>query len=99
MEPMLAGEVLCFFLLFDVPRNIAELPIEFSVLSCEVLMMKVYPIVFWKTAIHHLIVENNVVWNFSVSKYQGDGIIPRLFRFWRVHGNPWVLLQFHHVIV
>ena len=90
----LGGGALAFYLRL-VPRRAAVGLVELPVLSCEILVVQVQPIVLGQLARQDLLVVNHVVRDFSVGQHQGHRVVPRLLAVRAVHRHLGRHLQLH----
>ena len=86
-------------LLFLVPCRAGEGGIELPVLSGEVFVMQVEPVVLRERAVHHLFVPYLVELDLRVLQGERDRVVPRLESGGDIDGDAGRLLEAHHVHV
>jgi hypothetical protein len=62
-------------------------------------MVKVKPVILRQHTVHDLVVENNIVWNFSVGEDQRNRVVPWLFRLGRIYRYARIFLKLHDIEV
>ncbi|MNX99481.1 hypothetical protein D3C86_1319290 [compost metagenome] len=82
--------------LVDIPGFTVKISVEFSVLSREILVMQMQPVVFRENSHHNCRIVNFIVRNLGIIEYHGHGIIPGQSAAWCINGNLRSFLQLNN---
>ena len=82
-----------------VPLLVAIRCPEFAELPRKVFMVQVKPIIQGQNSVQHFFVIDNIIRNFRIRQYQGNGIVPRHFILGRIDSNLGGFLKFDHVLI
>ena len=87
----------CFLISYfvPIPRRHVVCPVKLSILTREILVVQVKPIVFRKFSSYNFFIINTRVRNFSVGKNQRYRIVPGLLAKWSIYRNLRSHFQLH----